>query len=166
MSLHDRLTVFIETATVRHDSQYDYSRVHEDFVNAHTKVRIGCPSHGEFRQTPNEHRRGQRCPDCSGRRGSTPDARREVFIARAREIHGDRYDYSRTRYVDTRTPIVVVCRVHGPFEQRPMNHISSHTPSNCLKCADESRPTSLAAAWTTRERPRRDRVSGEFRKAA
>ena len=34
-------------------------------MNAHTKVCIICPEHGEFWQTPNKHLLGHKCPKCS-----------------------------------------------------------------------------------------------------
>jgi hypothetical protein len=161
-----RLEAFITAATVKHNGQYDYSHVATQFVNAHTKVAIDCPDHGEFEQTPNEHRRGQRCPDCSGRRNSRPQARREQFIARARRLHGDHYDYDLVVYVDQRTPVIITCRAHGPFTQRPMNHLSSHTPSNCLDCAKHNRRRGFVTAWQTRQAPRRNTETGVFEKAA
>ena len=50
------------------------------------------------------------------------------FIERAREMHGDRYDYSKSRYVNTSTKIKVMCREHGEFHQLPHNHLKGQ---NC-----------------------------------
>lgn len=47
----------------------------------------------------------------------------EEFIARAKEIHGDRYDYSRIEYVNAHTYVTIGCKKHGFFEQEPTNHI-------------------------------------------
>lgn len=161
-----RLEAFITAATVAHAGRYDYSQVPADFVNAHTKVTIGCPDHGDFRQEPNEHKRGQRCPDCSGRRNARPSVRRGYFVARAIDLHGDRYDYTQVQYVDQHTPVTIVCRRHGAFTQRPMNHLSSHTPSNCPDCATDVRHVTLKAAWGNRDRAqRRDTDTGEYRAA-
>jgi len=162
----DRLAAFIATATEKHAGKYDYSHVPADFINAHTPVTIGCPDHGEFPQTPNEHRRGQRCPDCSGRRGSRPEARREQFIERARSIHGDRYDYRDVVYVDQHTPVVIICRDHGPFSQRPTNHLSNNTPSNCLRCAQDVRDVATLRMWKDRAPQPRKKRTGKFKKAA
>ncbi|WP_139199393.1 hypothetical protein [Curtobacterium sp. MCBA15_013] len=158
-----RLEAFIGAAAAKHEGRYDYSRVPAEFVNAHTKVTIGCPDHGDFRQEPNEHKRGQRCPDCSGRRNARSPVRRSYFIARAIELHGDRYDYTQVTYIDQHTPVTIVCRRHGPFTQRPMNHLSSHTPSNCPDCATDKRCKSLRSAWGNRDRSqRRDGDTGEY----
>ncbi len=56
------MQTFIDAATAKHNGKYDYGQVAAAFVNAHTKVTITCPDHGDFAQTPNEHRRGQRVP--------------------------------------------------------------------------------------------------------
>jgi Protein of unknown function (DUF723). len=58
----------------------------------------------------------------------------EEFIAKARAVHGDRYDYSRVDYVDSVTPVRIVCPEHGEFKQRPAMHLSG---SGCPGCANE-----------------------------
>jgi len=158
-----RLDAFIEAATTRHAGKYDYSRVAEKFVNAHTKVTIGCSEHGDFDQEPNEHKRGQRCPDCSGRRNSRASVRGARFTARAIDLHGTRYDYSAVVFVDQHTDVTIVCREHGPFAQRPTNHLDANGPSGCHRCGERSRPAALRTAWVNRERTqRRDADTGEF----
>jgi hypothetical protein len=54
---------FIKKATEKHNGKYDYSLV--DYVRGHNKVRIVCAEHGQFRQTPANHLRGQGCPVCA-----------------------------------------------------------------------------------------------------
>jgi hypothetical protein len=159
----DRLAAFITAATAIHDGKYDYSQVPATFVNAHTKVRIGCPDHGDFEQEPNEHRRGQRCPDCAGRRNSRASVRRERFIAQATALHGDRYDYFTVEYMNQHTPVVITCRLHGPFQQRPTNHLDTDSPSGCHSCGNDARSVWQKDQWTRRDRSqRRDRDTGEY----
>lgn len=52
---------FEEKASIKHKGKYTY---HDDYVNAHEKVKITCPIHGDFYQTPNAHLNGQGCPLC------------------------------------------------------------------------------------------------------
>ncbi len=165
LDLNARLNAFLTAATRQHHGKYDYGSVPSDFVNAHTPVTIGCPDHGDFRQTPNEHRRGQRCPDCAGRRGSSPTARRQQFIANAHAVHGRRFSYADVNYVDQHTSVTISCKLHGAFQQRPDHHIDSASPSICPGCADQERKKSLAAAWKRRPRPRRGE-EGHFVSAA
>lgn len=53
---------FIRRATEIHDSKYDYSKV--KYVDYRTKITIGCPVHGEFKQTPDDHLQGKGCSKC------------------------------------------------------------------------------------------------------
>jgi hypothetical protein len=39
-----------------HNNKYDYSKV--EYINTNSKVKIICPIHGEFEQTPHNHLTG------------------------------------------------------------------------------------------------------------
>ena len=62
-----RLPTFSEKASIVHSNKYDYSLV--DYINSATKVKIICPIHGEFEQTPNSHLRGKGCSKCKFSKG-------------------------------------------------------------------------------------------------
>lgn len=53
---------FIEKARKVHGDKYDYSKV--EYVNNDTPIRIICPEHGEFQQTPHHHLVGSGCQEC------------------------------------------------------------------------------------------------------
>lgn len=55
------------------------------------------------------------------------------FVARARRVHGDRYDYSRVVYVNNDTKVTVICPVHGPFATHPGNHLKKR--AGCRQCS-------------------------------
>ena len=122
---------FIIRAKKVHDCKYDYSKV--VYVNARNKICIKCPTHGEFWQYPHDHLKGQGCRKCScvnrlvKFRYDTND-----FIFHAKETHGDKYDYSKVEYVNSRTKVCIVCPIHGEFWQSPAHHIMGY---NCPKCA-------------------------------
>lgn len=84
---------FISKARVSHGDRYDYSSV--DYIDSKTKVKITCPEHGEYEQPPNRHISGAGCPSCSGNKPLSTDE----YIKKAREVHGDKYDYSKTEYM-------------------------------------------------------------------
>lgn len=65
----------------------------------------------------------------------------EEFIAKAKAVHGDRYDYSRVVYIDSVTPVCIVCPEHGEFKQRPAMHLSG---TGCPGCANERVRKSLS----------------------
>ncbi len=115
---------FIERAREVHGDRYDYSLV--KYVNYRTKIKIICSQHGEFEQSPGDHySQGSGCLACG--RVATTNANTfdtSQFIERAREVHGDRYDYSLVKYVNTNTNIKIICSQHGEFTQRPDSHTS------------------------------------------
>lgn len=41
-----------------------------------------------------------------------------TFIAKAREVHDKKYDYSQLAYRKANTKIRIICPMHGAFEQR------------------------------------------------
>ena len=191
---------FIKRAKEIHGDRYDYSKV--DYKNNSTPVTIICPIHGEFKQKPINHLRGNNCPKCSHRStkytneefkerlkeiyGGTLDYSKDItyngkksnitlyckehgeftkkaslvlqghgcpkctfkkkgdvhrlsteeFIRKAREIHGDRFDYSKTEYKSMREPVTITCKIHGDFKQTPMSHLIGN---GCQKCGIENR---------------------------
>jgi hypothetical protein len=122
-----RLTTeeFIEKAKKVHGDRFNYDKVvyKRNCVN----VVIGCSIHGEFFQMPMDHLNGRGCSKCSGKYSPTT----EEFIEKAKKIHGDRFDYSKTVYVRALENVIISCRIHGDFEQTPDNHLHG---KGCLKC--------------------------------
>ncbi len=118
---------FIKRAQEVHGSIYDYSQV--IYKNSNTKVCIRCYKHGEFYQLPKNHIFHQQgCPQCSGNKKKTT----EKFIKEAQTIHGSKYDYSQSVYINTNTPVCVICPKHGEFYPTPGNHIRKK--SGCPRC--------------------------------
>jgi hypothetical protein len=115
-----------------HNCKYDYSKV--AYVNADTKVEIVCPHHGSFLQTPYHHiNRKHGCYDCwRVRAGDSRRLTTQEFIANARAVHGDKYDYSATAYVSAKRKIHVICPKHGRFSLTPSNHV--HISMGCPRC--------------------------------
>lgn len=58
---------FVRKAQDIHADKYNYSKV--NYINAHTKVIIICPKHGEFEQEPSNHLKGVGCPKCKRSKG-------------------------------------------------------------------------------------------------
>lgn len=55
----------------------------------------------------------------------------EEFIKEAKEIHGDKYDYSKTIYKKVTEKVCIICPKHGEFWQKPNGHLSGN---GCPKC--------------------------------
>ena len=125
---------FIEEANIRHDFKYDYSKT--QYINKREKVCIICPKHGEFWQEASSHLKGCGCPKC-GKESSQKrqSLNTEQFIERAKKVHGDKYDYSKTEYINSSTKICIICPIHGEFWQTPTEHLRGR---GCKKCGDLS----------------------------
>jgi hypothetical protein len=63
---------------------------------------------------------------------------RDDFIAKSRQVHGDRYDYSNVKYTNNRIPVEIICPQHGSFWQTPHDHLG-HKGHGCPICANEQR---------------------------
>jgi hypothetical protein len=123
---------FIRRARQRHADKYDYTLV--EIKNVLHPVRIVCPQHGEFEQVAYSHMLGRGCPQCARERPKTRQRlTTENFVERARQIHGERYDYSKTQVTGPRDPVLIICPVHGPFEQRPVNHLIGFGCNACFR---------------------------------
>jgi hypothetical protein len=116
---------FIKRSNNIHNNYYDYSLI--DYKNTHTKVKIICPNHGIFEQSPHTHLYSG-CPSCAGLKKST----KEEFIKKANNIHNNKYDYSLVHYKNSATKIKIICPEHGIFVQSPNNHINKK--QGCPKC--------------------------------
>ena len=126
---------FIEKAKSIHGDKYDYSKV--EYKNAHTKVTITCPIHGEFEQMATNHLIGYGCFEC-GKKNRTKNQilNKNDFIEKTKEVHGDWYDYSKVEYNNTHDKIRIDCPVHGEFIQKVYVHLNGH---GCPECASETR---------------------------
>ena len=124
---------FIQKAVEVHGEKFDYSKV--VYINAHTKVCIVCPEHGEFLQSPNTHLAGRGCNKCAfDRNAEKLRLTHSEFKKRANVLHNFFYDYSKVNYVNSHTKVCIICPQHGEFFQTPANHLSG---KGCNKCALE-----------------------------
>lgn len=55
----------------------------------------------------------------------------DEFIKRARNTHGDKYDYSKVEYINAQTKVCIICPVHGEFWQKPSLHLQH---KGCMRC--------------------------------
>ena len=122
---------FLERLIIKRPSvftQYNYEYLPDKFL-ATDYITIECYRHGPFAQRADSHLYGSGCIICN------KEARklsREEFIRKAREVHGDKYDYSKVKYNGNKRPVEIICKKHGSFWKKPNAHISSS--SGCSYC--------------------------------
>lgn len=123
LKLKKTLAYFIEKSVQVHGDNYNYSEVTYQGMNE--KVKIICPKHGEFWMRPHDHIRGQGCPQCAIEIIASKERKNnELFFIEARQIHGDKYDYSKVDYKNNKTKVCIICPEHGEFWQTPQMHIN------------------------------------------
>lgn len=128
------IETFIEKARQIHDVLYDYSLV--NYINVRTDVEIVCSKHGSFWQKPMVHLRGAGCPKCANYKKSKRKlSNTSNFIMKAKDIHGDFYDYSKVEYISAISNVIIGCPKHGDFYMTPHSHLSG---CGCQKCAREN----------------------------
>ena len=116
--------VAIERMRLVHDNRYDYSKF--IYLSTRTKSEIICHMHGSFFQTYSNHffkRSG--CPLCAyeattkrlknTKRNHYYKLTHEIAIARAKQKHGNKFDYYFFEFVDVKTPGKIRCPDHGQF---------------------------------------------------
>lgn len=59
-----------------------------------------------------------------------------IFIEKSKEIHGDRYDYSKVKYVNAHTKVCIICKNHGEFFITPNKHLLGQ---GCAKCVGRNK---------------------------
>ncbi len=129
-----RLTILemIERAKKVHGNKYEYSLVENEGLFA--KNKIICKNCGNVFEMPfNNHiNQKQGCKYCNHRSFAYTT---EEFIERAKKVHGDKYDYSKVKYVNEKTPVIIICSIHGEFEKTPEKHLRGQGCQMCSRVA-------------------------------
>ena len=122
---------FIEKCKKIHGDKYDYSKT--KFIGIKENITVNCPKHGDFKLSADKHiNRKQGCPVCNERKYN-----QETFIEKCKKIHGDKYDYSKTKFTDVRDKITIICPIHGEFKQRAGKHLEGQGCTHCHKSTEE-----------------------------
>jgi hypothetical protein len=90
---------FIIKAKNVHSNLYSYSET--NYINAYTKVIIGCKIHGNFLQSPTNHLNGQGCPFCS-KSGFKSDKSASLYVLKIRNLSNEYTGFGITNDFETR----------------------------------------------------------------
>ncbi|MGL5618458.1 MAG: DUF723 domain-containing protein, partial [Tannerellaceae bacterium] len=132
------LDEFLLRSKERHGDTYDYSKV--EYTSSAQQVTIICPVHGEYKQIAAHHMNGSGCQKCHiDKHRPNKLLTNEEWVSNAVDIHGDRFDYSKTVYTGSNDRVTITCAVHGDFQQIANDHISKK--AGCPSCAGVKRFT-------------------------
>lgn len=57
----------------------------------------------------------------------------QQFIEKAKQVHGNTYNYSKVVYTNQKTKIIIICGTHGEWQQTPNNHLNGQRCPKCFK---------------------------------
>ena len=124
---------YIGKAKEIHGDKYDYSKT--VYITSRESIKVICPIHGEFEQMPRLHLSGSGCPKCGNKlKSQQKKLTQETFIDRCNKVHNNKYDYSKTVYTNKRNKVIIICPIHGEFEQIAANHMRGQ---GCPECGKE-----------------------------
>jgi G:T-mismatch repair DNA endonuclease (very short patch repair protein) len=125
---------FLEKCFQKHGNKFDYSKINYEGFNK--KVEIICFTHGSSWQTPSSHLNNiHGCNLCSPTGGAA--LTQEQFIEKCKILHKNTYDYSKTIFTGVKNKILIICSIHGEFEQIAEKHFLY----GCSACAGNKRKT-------------------------
>ena len=129
-----------------HGDRYDYSQA--IYAGVMSKIKIICPIHGEFFQTPIEHIRRKGCVKCSRINSAKLRAMSKAeFLQKAENRHKAQYDYSLiSNFEGASDKIPIICPKHGVFYQIATTHIGG---AGCPKCGTEKSVKSTRKTFET-----------------
>lgn len=140
----EKLSQVIAKFTKAHGQRYDYSLV-QSFENGDSKVTIICRIHGPFKQSVFRHYEGRGCRACSFISTATKNTHTtESYVQKAKSIHKDKFDYSKTIYSSSKEDITVICPDHGEQTTSAIYHLSKH---GCHECAVANMPKGSRQSW-------------------
>lgn len=127
---------FFKKAYKKFGDKFEYNE--NEYTGTENHITITCPTHGKFSQTPYAHLLSKYgCPQCAAEHAKRKKYKNNIndVIIKAREIHGDKYDYSKAVYTNSRTPFTIICPIHGDFTKTYKTHITQE--QGCPQCSKE-----------------------------
>lgn len=96
------------------------------YINNTTKSILICKEHGEFYRNIKQMRKNILCPYCIDKITTT-----DQFVNKSIDIHGNKYNYENTNYINSRTKLNVNCNKHGVFSLYPSQHLRNQGCKIC-----------------------------------
>ena len=151
-SLENRTIHFIKRAKAMHGEKFDYSQT--EYIHAKSKVKIICPIHGDFLQTPDKHlaKNSKGCQKCwsdiriimvknihkERKNNGKPPLKKivsgPIFLEKCKITFGNKFSYDMENYNGlVGNEISITCPNHGVFLMQPRAHLLGHGCKDCAK---------------------------------
>lgn len=114
------------------NTPYDLSLV--AYKSMGDEIVLSCPEHGQFSaRAGNILYNKSGCPECGRSRTGVASRRSfESYVEEARQVHGERFEYTGLEYRDAQAYLVILCKEHGQFKQQAYGHLKG---IGCEKCS-------------------------------
>lgn len=130
--MKNKIEIFKNKALIKHANKFDYSLVF--FKNIKDYISIICPEHGVFKQRVDVHLKGDGCKKCYlTKRGIIDRLTQNEFLLKAKEMHGETYNYDATIYIKHNEVLDIICKTHGSFKQQAQSHLNG---AGCPICRE------------------------------
>jgi AMMECR1 domain-containing protein len=116
---------FLRKCYEKHGTKYDYSLV--EYTGIENKIKI------IFEGKVYEQKAGAHIHSSGLVERVILKKTTKQFIKEANDIHNFRYDYSKVEYLNNQTKVIIVCKIHGDFEQVSSSHLSG---TGCTHCSE------------------------------
>ena len=122
---------FLRKCHDRHGDKYDYSLV--EYTGSQNKVKI------IFDGKVYEQKAGAHIHSSGMIERVILKKTTRQFIKEANVIHNFRYDYSKVEYMNNQSKVIIVCKIHGDFEQVSSSHLSGAGCPHCFESKGEKK---------------------------
>lgn len=125
---------YINKAIKVHGKENDYSET--KYIDSLSNITYICENGHTVTQRANNHLAGHGCPKCNHRneKKTTKEFKKDSI-----EIHGTKYSYDKVNYKDRETKVIITCKIHGDFSQRPKNHLDGKGCPRCQNSRGENK---------------------------
>ena len=126
---------FVKRSNKVHHGKYLYHE--ESYTNTHDATLITCPIHGDFKQTPKNHMKGQGCPKCGQEDAINCKKHKwEDFVNESNKRFHGKYEFPNIKheYENSHSKVTIKCKDCGYiFEKIAGDHITS-SDGGCSEC--------------------------------
>ena len=113
---------FIQKCINKFGYKYDYSQV--CYSGTNSIIKVICPEHGLFERKAYLFLLSG-CSKCN------MFLTQDEFIERSNLIHNNKYSYDKSIYVNTKEKLIITCKIHDDFSQKPNSHMNGQGCPTC-----------------------------------
>lgn len=121
---------FVDRSIAKFGTKFTY--LETNYVKQNIDLIITCKTHGNFKLSPSQHfRLKYGCPKCNFE--IPREIEKNKIFQKGKELHKNKYDYSKVIFVNMSDKVELICPIHGSFWQDLYGHTARG--NGCNQCA-------------------------------